>query len=432
MSTHVKTRAERLLIILLLGALTAIGPLTIDTYLPAFTAIAADLHTDVATVGLSMSSYFIGIAVGQLIYGPLLDVFGRKPPLIFGLLLFGVAALGCALSGSVQWLIGLRLVLALGACVGMVAARAVVRDLFPQNETARIYSLIMLVMGLAPIVAPTLGGIIVATLGWRYIFTMLALVTVLLLAGVWWILPTIAGHGRREALHPYRALRDYGAVMTTPGFASGMLIGSFQIAGLFAYLTASPLVFMDLFGMSGPRYGWTMGCNALALVVGSQVNAQLLKRFSLNSMIWSSNVLQFAASVLFVLAVTLAPVSIWVVLAFAAVYMFCLGFLLPDIAAVIMAPFGKEKAGSASALSGALQMMAGAIASASVSWGYDGTVTVMVVGMPLCALGSLMLLRRERWLGRSASGPIRGTIETHSFTSRCGSLARPDPGSRKH
>lgn len=399
MLTQSKTRADRRLLVLLLGALTAIGPLTIDTYLPAFTAIAADLHTDVATVGLSMSSYFIGIAVGQLMYGPVLDVFGRKPPLIFGLLLFGLAALGCALSGSVQWLIGLRLVLALGACVGMVAARAVVRDLFPQNETARIFSLLMLVMGIAPIVAPTLGGIIVATLGWRYIFTLLAFLDVLLLAGVWWILPAIAGHGRREALRPYSALRDYGVVLATPGFASGMLTGSFHVAGLFAYLTASPLVFMDVFGMSGPRYGWAMGCNALALVLGSQVNAYYLKRFSLSGLIWGSNVLQLAASALFVLGVTLFPVSIWMVWAFAAVYMFCLGFLLPDIAAVIMAPFGREKAGSASALLGAFQMMAGALAAALVSWGYDGTVAVMVIGMPMCALGSVMLLWRERYLG---------------------------------
>lgn len=398
MSIHVETGADRRLIVLLLGALTAIGPLTIDTYLPAFTAIAVDLHTDVATVGLSMSSYFVGIAVGQLIYGPVLDVMGRKPPLIFGLLLFGAAALGCALSGSVQWLIGLRLVLALGACVGMVAARAVVRDLFPQNETARIFSLLMLVMGLAPIVAPTLGGIIVATLGWRYIFALLAVVAVLLLAGVWRILPTLAGHGRREALHPYRAVRDYGAVLATPGFAAGMLTGSFHVAGLFAYLTASPLVFMDLLGMSGPRYGWAMGCNALALVVGSQVNARLLKSFSLKGVLWGSNLLQLAASALFVLAVSFGSASFWMVLTFAAVYMFCLGFLLPDITALIMAPFGREKAGSASALLGAFQMMAGALAAALVSWGYDGTVAVMAVGMPLCALGSVVLLWRERCL----------------------------------
>ena len=384
------------LVIILLGALTAIGPLTIDTYLPAFTAIAADLDTDVATVGLSMSSYFVGIAAGQLIYGPLLDVMGRKGPLIFGLLLYTATSIGCALSATVETLIGLRLILALGACAGMVAARAVVRDLFPLDETARVFSLLMLVMGLAPIIAPTLGGLIVASLGWRYIFFLLAAVAALLLPGVWWILPSIAGHGRREALHPRRALRDYGAVLAEPGFTPRMLIGSFHIAGLFAYLTASPLVFMELYDMSGPRYGWTMGCNALALVVGSQVNARLLQRFSLPGLLWSSNLLQLIASSLFVLGFALMPVSLWMVLAFSASYLFCLGFLLPDITALIMEPFDRERAGGASALLGSVQMLAGAIAAALVSWGYDGTLGVMAVGMPLCALASTALLWRER------------------------------------
>jgi DHA1 family bicyclomycin/chloramphenicol resistance-like MFS transporter len=396
MSTNVDMRVNPRLIILLLGALTAIGPLTTDTYLPAFTAIAADLHTDVAMVGWSMSSYFIGIAFGQLIYGPVLDVLGRKGPLVFGLLLYGVASLGCAAGWNVPWLVGLRLVQALGGCVGMVAARAIVRDLFPLNETARVFSLLMLVMGLAPILAPTLGGMIVASLGWRYIFILLVGMDVLLLAGVWRFLPPIAGHGRREALRPRRALRDYGAVLATPRYALRMLTSSFHIAGLFAYLTASPLVFMDMFGMSGPRYGWTMGGNALALIVGSQVNGQLLKRFPLRGVLWTGNLLLLTISGLFVLGLALVPVSLWMVLAFAAAYLFCLGFLLPDVTALIMAPFGREQAGSASALLGAVQMLAGALAAALVSWRYDGTVAVMATGMPLCALASALLLWRER------------------------------------
>jgi DHA1 family bicyclomycin/chloramphenicol resistance-like MFS transporter len=394
--TGIEHRTDLRLIVVLLGALTAIGPLSIDTYLPAFTAIAADLHTDVATVGLSMSSYFIGIAAGQLIYGPLLDVFGRKGPLVFGLLLYGAASLGCALSWNVEWLIGLRLILALGACAGMVAARAVVRDLFPLQETARVFSSLMLVMGLAPIVAPTLGGIIVSSLGWRYIFILLGAVAVLMLGGVWWFLPAISGHGRREALHPHRALRDYLAVLAVPGFTWRMLVGSFHVAGLFAYLTASPLVFMDMFGMSGPRYGWTMGCHAMALVIGSQVNARLLKRFSLSGVLWAGNLLQLAVSALFVLGLLLGPVALWTVLAFAALYLFCLGFLLPDVTALIMEPFERDQAGSASALLGALQMMAGALAAALVSWGYDGTIAVMAAGMAVCALASAALL----WWGR--------------------------------
>ncbi|MDK2848741.1 MAG: transporter, family, multidrug resistance protein, partial [Desulfuromonadales bacterium] len=286
--------------------------------------------------------------------------------------------------------------LALGACAGMVAARAVVRDLFPLQETARVFSSLMLVMGLAPIVAPTLGGIIVSSLGWRYIFILLGAVAVLMLGGVWWFLPAISGHGRREALHPHRALRDYLAVLAVPGFTWRMLVGSFHVAGLFAYLTASPLVFMDMFGMSGPRYGWTMGCNAMALVIGSQVNARLLKRFSLSGVLWSGNLLQLAVSALFVLGLLLGPVALWTVLAFAALYLFCLGFLLPDVTALIMEPFERDQAGSASALLGALQMMAGALAAALVSWGYDGTIAVMAAGMAVCALASAALL----WWGR--------------------------------
>ncbi|ABA89863.1 membrane protein, major facilitator superfamily [Syntrophotalea carbinolica DSM 2380] len=397
MSAHTEIRTNMRLVVILLGVLTAIGPLTIDTYLPAFTAIAADLHTDVATVSLSMSSYFIGIAVGQLIYGPLLDVFGRKGPLVYGLVLYILASLGCALSYNVEWLIGLRLVLALGGCAGMVAARAVVRDLFPLHETARVFSSLMLVMGLAPIVAPTLGGLIVASLGWRYIFFLMGGSAVVMLAGVWWILPAIPGHGRREALHPRSALRDYLAVLAVPGFTLRMVTGSFYIAGLFIYLTASPLIFMDMFGMSGPHYGWTMGGNALALVIGSQVNARLLKRFSLGGVLWRSNLLLLAVSALFVLGAILVPVPLWMVLVFAALYLFCLGFLLPDVTALIMEPFGREQAGSASALLGAVQMMAGALAAALVSWGYDGTVAVMAIGMPVCALGSVGLLWRERY-----------------------------------
>lgn len=389
------TRMNLRLIVVLLGALTAIGPLTIDTYLPAFSAIAADLNTDVAAVGLSMSSYFIGISVGQLIYGPLLDVFGRKKPLMFGLFLYILASLGCALSANIEWLIGLRLVLALGGCVGMVAARAVVRDLFPLTETARVFSLLMLMMGLAPIIAPTLGGIIVTTLGWRYIFILLGVVALFMLLGVWRILPPLAGHGRRNALHPWRALRDYGLVLLVPGFVSRMLTGSFHIAGLFAYLTASPLIFMELFGMSGPRYGVTMGCNALALVVGSQVNSRLLKRFPLKSVLWSSNLFLLAISAIFVFGAVLATVSLWMVLAFTASYLFFLGFLLPDITALIMEPFKRDQAGSASALLGSVQMMAGALAAALVSWGYDDTVWIMAAGMSICALGSAALLWRE-------------------------------------
>src|SRR5215469_13058862 len=170
--------------ILILGLLTAIGPLSIDMYLPAFPAIAKGLHTSVAQVMLSLSSFFIGISFGQLIYGPLLERFGRKKPLYVGLCIYLLASFGCAMANSVNALILLRLLQALGGCAGMVTARAIVRDLFEVKESARIFSTLMLVVAVSPIIAPTLGGYITAAFGWRYVFAMLVIVNFVILLGV--------------------------------------------------------------------------------------------------------------------------------------------------------------------------------------------------------------------------------------------------------
>src|SRR3954465_3486705 len=176
-------------VILIMGLLTAIAPLSIDMYLPAFPAIAKNLHSTVSEITLSLSSFFIGISAGQLLYGPLLERFGRKPPLYAGLCLFFLASVGCAFSHSVNELIVFRLLQATGGCVGMVAARAMVRDLFDTKDNAKVFSMLMLVVSVSPIVAPTLGGYITTALGWRYVFAMLILVVLLILAGTYFFLP---------------------------------------------------------------------------------------------------------------------------------------------------------------------------------------------------------------------------------------------------
>src|SRR4051812_14337774 len=183
------TKKRYVSLILILGSLTALGPFSIDMYLPAFKSIAKYLHTSTDQVALSLSSFFIGISAGQLLYGPLLDRFGRKRPLYFGLALYVIASLGCALAKSADALIVLRLFEALGGCVGMVASRAMVRDIFPVEENAKIFSLLMLVVGVSPIIAPTLGGYITATIGWKYVFVVLTAMGVLILAGVYFFLP---------------------------------------------------------------------------------------------------------------------------------------------------------------------------------------------------------------------------------------------------
>jgi multidrug resistance protein len=163
-------RKEYRILILILGSLATLGPFSVDMYLPGFPAIAADLHTDIAHVGLTLTSFFIGISLGQIFYGPFIDRYGRKKPLVGGLILFIVAALGCSLAPSIQWLVGTRFFLAVGGCVGMVAGRAVIRDLFPVDRMAQVFSLMMMLGGVAPIIAPVIGGIVVATFGWRFLF----------------------------------------------------------------------------------------------------------------------------------------------------------------------------------------------------------------------------------------------------------------------
>ncbi len=192
-------KKHKFLWILILGLLSAIGPFSIDMYLPGFPAIAKSLNTTVSHVSLSLSSFFIGICFGQFLYGPLLDRFGRKKPLYFGLSLYIIAAIGCALASSVNALIWLRLLQALGGCVGMVASRAMVRDLFPVEENAKVFSLLMLVVGVSPLIAPTLGGYITAEFGWDYVFGVL---TVMVLEYYWlYILPYLKAVSRTCQYH---------------------------------------------------------------------------------------------------------------------------------------------------------------------------------------------------------------------------------------
>src|SRR3982751_5544618 len=186
--------ANNFYLILILGLLTAIGPFSIDMYLPAFPAIAKGLHTSIAEVMLSLSSFFIGISAGQLVYGPLLERFGRKKPLYGGLCIYLLASVGCAMATSVNALILFRLLQALGGCAGLVAARAIVRDLFGVKQNAKVFSMLMLVVAVSPIIAPTLGGYITALFGWRYVFIILIVVNLMILAGVYFLLP--------ESKHP--------------------------------------------------------------------------------------------------------------------------------------------------------------------------------------------------------------------------------------
>jgi MFS transporter, DHA1 family, multidrug resistance protein len=381
---------QYLILILILGSLTAIAPFSIDMYLPAFPEIARDLETSAAQVGLSLTTFFAGIAAGQLIYGPLIDRYGRKKPLVIGLIIYVVASLLCALAPSISWLIAARLLSALGGCVGIVVASAVVRDLFPVTETARIFSTLILVTGLAPMIAPTIGGFVASVLGWRYIFLVLTIISLFMLLAVIFYLPESKGPDTTISLKPAAIFSSYIVVLKEPAFLTYAFAGSLATAGMFAYIAGSPFVFIELFGLSEQQYGLAFGINALGLIGASQVGRLLLKKYT------SETIVSRAATVLAIIGVLLAGgniLGVWTaavnfVLIFC--FIFCLGFIMPTTNALSLAPFAKN-AGSASALMGSLRMFAGVLASAAVSFFHNGTAIPMTVIMVVCAVTSFFL-----------------------------------------
>src|SRR5580704_2951003 len=218
---------NRTLIIFILGSLATISPFAIDMYLPAFPQIAEALHTSTAKISLSVASYFAGLGAGQFLYGPLLDRFGRKRPLYAGLALFAVASLLCMGAHNSEWLIAMRFLQALGGCAAQVASMAMVRDFFPVQETAKIISLLILILGVSPLLAPTVGGYVALHLGWQWVFIILALVAFLNLVVSWWRLPEGHSPDRSVSLRPLPICRNFASVLREPQFITYALAGAF-------------------------------------------------------------------------------------------------------------------------------------------------------------------------------------------------------------
>ncbi len=384
-------RKRHTILILVLGSLTAIGPFSIDMYLPGFPAIASDLHTDISHVALSLTSYFIGISIGQLFYGPLLDRFGRKKPVVAGLTIYIVAAIGCGLSPTIDWLVAQRFLLAIGGCVGIVAARAIVRDLFPVHEIARIFSTLMLVFGVSPIIAPSVGAYVTDAYSWRYIFGILATIATFVLVAVVRYLPESSAADNSRSLHPFRIIGDYLGVLKEPKFIAYGMASAAASAGLFAYISDSPFVYMRLFDLTERQFGWVFGLSACGVIGASQVNRYVLRTQSSRSIAMISVAVQCIVTICLVAGV-LIGMPMFGVIAMLFSFLVCLGFLSPNTTALAIEPFAKN-AGTASALMGSMQMAAGALGSALVSYFHNGTALPMAIVLLGSSLASLALQR---------------------------------------
>ena len=375
-------------LIFLLGALAALGPFSIDTYLPAFPAIAETFHTTVGEVEATLAVYFVGLSLGQLFYGPFADSYGRKPPLYFGLVLFIVSAVGCAYSTNIVMLTVLRFFQAVGGCAATLISRTVVRDYFPPREAARMFSFLMLVIGVSPVVAPIVGGYLVVHASWRATFWFVIALGIGCLLSVALFLKETLPPTQRKPVRVSSVLQLYGTLLGDRVFLVHALSGSLVMAGLFAYLEGSPLVFIELNHISADRFGLFFGMIAAGLIGASQVNGYLVRRMQ-PARILRATLFVSAASGLALFA------SQWLqfggfpgLLALLFVSIACLGFASPNATALAMAPHGKI-AGNASAMLGCLQFAIGGAGGMLVSGLDNGTSIPMVA---VIAAGSCLAL----------------------------------------
>ena len=382
---------NRTRLILILGLLSAIGPFSIDMYLPGFPVIAASLHTTPEMLSYSLSSYFIGICAGQMLLGPLLDRYGRKRPLYGGLTIYILSSIGCAFAPTIEVLIVLRFFQAAGGCVGIVAPRAIIRDVFPVKESAKIFSMLILILGVSPIIAPTAGGYFTAHFGWHSIFIILSILTFLILLAVIFYLPESKQPDPTFSLKPRPILASFKKVITNPQFYTYSLTGAMASAGLYAYLAGSPFVFMDLYHVTGQHYGWIFALIAAGLITSSQLNNILLRKHTSGQIIRASLSLQCIIVLILVLGTYNSWLGLYGTITCIFFYLCCQGFSFPNSSALSMAPFTKE-AGSASALMGSIQMALGAGASALVGFLSNGTAIPMTTVMAGCSVTAVIIL----------------------------------------
>lgn len=390
-------------IIFLLGLLSVVTPFAIDMYLPAFSRVASDLGTTTSVIALSLSSYFIGFALGQILYGPLLDRFGRKRPLYVGLVLYIVASVGCAMAQSVHALIVLRFVQAIGGCAAQVAALAMVRDFFHAKESARIFSLLFLIIGVSPLLAPTFGSALVSAFGWRWIFIILGGYAFVTLALIFALLPEGHTPDTSISLKPKPIVRIFWFILKQPQFYTYALAGAFSFAGLFAFVSGSPILFMDGYHLSTKAFGLVFAVLVMGFIGGNQVNVFLLKRFSSQQIFFNALLFQVATGTVLFAGTHLHLLGLPGMMVLFFFFLLSIGLTYPNAAALGMAPFSRD-AGSASALLGFLQAGTGALISTGIGVLGASAIVTLLSGSALVALVILVA-------GRTQIGELAEAIE---------------------
>jgi MFS transporter, DHA1 family, multidrug resistance protein len=373
--------------LVLLGALTAVAPLSIDMYLPSFPTVENALAAPHGTMELTLAFYFVGLTLGQLAYGPLSDRLGRKPPLYFGFALYTFASIGCALASDMTMLWIFRFLQGMGGCAGIVIPTAIVRDRTTVGESARAFSMLMLVMGLAPILAPSIGGFVLIFFGWRAIFVILALFGVAALTAIIFLLSESHIIVREPRLSLRSVAANYVFLLGDRSFVGFALCRALAMAGMYAYIAGSPFVLIDLYGVQPEHYGWIFGGNAFGLIASSQLNARALIVFPpsaiLRKALWAPPLAGLALAGL--ACANLISLPFFVIGFF--IFVASLGWIMPNATASALATHG-QMAGAAAALASAMQSFFATLAGALIGAFHNGTGQPLAIVMALCGCGA--------------------------------------------
>jgi len=375
---------RRFRIVLVLGFLTALGPLTIDMYLPSLPTISADLHASAAAVQLTLTGTLVGLGFGQLLVGPLSDAVGRRVPLLAGVAVHILASVLCVVAPNLAVLGTLRVLQGLGAAAAAVIAMAIVRDLFTGLAAARLFSRLMLVVGVAPILAPTVGGLVLNWTSWRGVFVVLTVIGVAFMVASALILPETLPPSRRRSGGVVGTVRDYGRLFKDRVYVGLILVAGLAMAALFAYVSGSSYVFQDSYGLSEQQFALIFAGGAVGLIGATQLNVRLLRRWTPQQIMGGSLVAGlFFGLVLLILAATGVGglvgilIPLWLVLAM-------VGLAMPNAPALALSRHG-EAAGTAAALLGAVQFGVGALAAPLV-----GVLGVGAVAMAVVVFGGML------------------------------------------
>lgn len=390
-----RSPAESPFFIAALGVLMSFGPMGTDMYLPGMPAIGRELHAAQDQVQWTLSAFFLGFGVGQLLWGALSDRFGRRIPVATGILLYAVGCVGCSLTVDVGHLAAWRFVQAVGACAGPVLVRAMIRDVFERDRAASVLSMMMLVMGAAPIIAPLIGGQILVWANWRWIFGAQAafgVIAMLALAS----LPETHPESRRTSLRPMVLFESYRKLLTDRRYLGYAIGSSFIYAGMFAFISGSPFVYIELFGVRPENYGFLFGLNIVGMIIVNTLNSRAVMRFGSDMMLRIGVWLSAASGILLVACVLGGWGGLWGLVGCLFLFMSLTGFCFANSMAGALQSF-PQMAGTASALAGMLQFSSGAVSGWAVGLMADGTAMPMAAVIGGAALVSLAL---NLWLIR--------------------------------